>query len=109
MELTGKQKRHLRGLGHALSPVVMLGREGLSAAIMTKTDVELENHELVKIKLGDGCLEEPDEVAAALATRCKAAVAQVIGHTVLLYRRRSKDPTIKLPRATPSRGPTAAG
>ncbi len=109
MELTGKQKRHLRGLGHALSPVVMLGREGLSAAIMTKTDVALENHELIKIKLGDGCLEEPDEVAAALATRCKAAVAQVIGHTVLLYRRRSKDPTIKLPRATPSRGPTAAG
>ena len=45
--------------------------------------------------------EEPDAVAAALAQRCNAAVAQVIGHTVLLYRRRSKDPTIKLPRATP--------
>jgi RNA-binding protein len=99
MDLTGKQKRHLRALGHALSPVVMLGREGLSEAVVAKTDAELENHELIKLKCGDGCLETVDEVAAGLAERCKAQVAQVIGRTALLYRRRAKDPAIKLPKA----------
>jgi RNA-binding protein len=99
MDLNGKQKSHLRGLGHSLSPVVMLGREGLTDAVATKTDAELENHELIKIKCGENCLETIDEVAATLATRCRAQVAQVIGRTALLYRRRSKDSTIKLPRA----------
>ncbi len=99
MELTGKQKRHLRALGHALSPVVQLGREGLSDAVRIKTDAELEHHELVKVKIGDGCLEEVDHVARELSASCKAAVAQVIGRTVLLYRRRRVEPTIVLPRA----------
>jgi RNA-binding protein len=99
MDLNGKQKRHLRGLGHTLAPVVMLGREGLTDAVTAKTDAELEHHELIKIKCGENCLETVDEVAAALASRCRAQVAQVIGRTALLYRRRSKDATIKLPRA----------
>ena len=99
MELTGKQKRHLRALGHSLSPVVMLGREGLSEAITTKTDAELEHHELIKIKCGESCLDPIGEVAAKLAEDCRAGVAQVIGRTALLYRRRKKDPTIKLPKA----------
>ena len=99
MDLTGKQKRHLRALGHSLSPVVMLGREGLSDAVVAKTDAELENHELIKVKCGENCLETIDQVARALTERCKAQVAQVIGRTALLYRRRAKDPVIKLPKA----------
>ena len=99
MDLTGKQKRHLRALGHTLSPVVMLGREGLSDAVVAKVHAELENHELIKLKCGENCLETIDEVASQLAVRCKAQVAQVIGRTTLLYRRRSKDPVIKLPKA----------
>ena len=105
MELTGKQKRHLRALGHALSPVVMLGREGLSEAVTAKTDAELENHELIKIKCGESCLDPIDEVATKLAADCRAGVAQVIGRTALLYRRRKKDPTIKLPKAEKADSP----
>jgi RNA-binding protein len=102
MELTGKQKRHLRALAHDLSPVVQVGREGLTDAVSRKVDVELENHELIKVKTGDGCLEEPKTVAASLAASCGAAVAQVIGRTVVLYRRRKKDPVITLPKASPA-------
>jgi RNA-binding protein len=98
MELNGKQKRHLRALAHDLSPVAQVGREGLTDAVGRKIDVELENHELIKVKVGDGCLEDTKDVAAGLAASCKAAVAQVIGRTIVLYRRRKKDPRIVLPK-----------
>jgi RNA-binding protein len=101
VDLTGKQKRHLRALGHALKPVVMLGKEGLTEAIERKVNVELENHELIKVKVGEGASEETDDVAERLASSSGAAVAQIIGHTILLYRRRRKDPQIILPKATP--------
>lgn len=91
MPLTGNQKRHLRGLGHHLDPVVLLGKEGLSDAVLAKIGVELENHELIKVKA-------PGEDAVALAERCRAELVQRIGHVVLLYRRRSKDPEIVLPK-----------
>jgi RNA-binding protein len=104
MDLTGKQKRYLRGLGHSLNPVVALGKEGLTEAVSRKTHLELENHELVKVKVGDGCLDPAKEVGATLAEQCNAALVQVIGHTVLLYRRRKKDPQIMLPKTQPLLG-----
>lgn len=88
MDLIGKQKRYLRGLGHSLNPVVQVGREAVSDAVVRKTAVELENHELIKVKVQDGCLEPLKEVAAALAAGTGATVVQTIGHVVLLYKRR---------------------
>ena len=99
MDLTGKQKRHLRGLGHALSPTVAVGKEGMTEPVLRKARLELEHHELIKVKVGDGCLEPAADVGAWLATELDASVAQVIGHTVLLYKRRKRDPLIVLPKA----------
>jgi RNA-binding protein len=98
MDLTGKQKSYLRGLGHHLNPTVQLGKEGLTEAVARKTHLELEHHELVKVKVGDGCLDPAREVGDALAEQCNATLVQVIGHTLLLYRRRKKDPQIVLPK-----------
>lgn len=98
IELTGKQRRYLRGLGHHLQPVVRVGQAGLSEALATKAAAELENHELIKVKVGDGALESPKEVGLHLAEACDAALVQVLGGTALLYRPRKKDPEIKLPR-----------
>lgn len=99
MTLTGSQKRFLRGLGHALHPVVMVGREGVSDAVKSKTRIELEHHELIKVRAGDGCLESAQEVGEALASSTGSALVQTIGHTVLLYRRHPSEPVIKLPSA----------
>ncbi len=99
MELTGKQKRHLRGLGHGLAPVVTVGREGQTEAVLRKARMELENHELIKVRVGDGCLDPTAEVGAWLAQSLDAALVQRIGHTALLYRRRRKDPIIEIPKA----------
>jgi RNA-binding protein len=93
--MTGKQRRHLRALGHHLSPVVQVGREGVTDALVKQTDEQLEAHELIKVKIGEG---DRHEAAEALAARCKAELAQVLGRTALLYRRRKVKPEIELPK-----------
>lgn len=98
MDLTGKQKRYLRGLGHPLTPVVALGKEGFTDAVVKKTALELDRHELIKVRIGDGCLDPVEDVGPRLAKACSAALVQIIGHTALLYRRRPDEPGIVLPK-----------
>lgn len=86
MTLTGKQVRFLRGLGHKLSPIVMIGKEEVSDNAVAATDEALDSHELIKVKLQEGCLSDRRDVAQELAKRTKSGVAQVLGRTILLYR-----------------------
>jgi RNA-binding protein len=103
MALSGKQRRFLRGLGHHLEPVVHVGRHGLDEGVIAALDQALLDHELVKIKVGQGAPDGRHEVAAALADGTGAEIAQVLGNSLLLYRRHPDKPTIKLP-AAPSGG-----
>jgi len=94
--LTGKQARYLRGLGHHLQPVVMIGKEDLSDSVLASIEEALAAHELIKVKLQEGCLLDRREAAALLAERTGSAVAQVLGKTILLYRQGEKQ-KINLP------------
>ncbi len=94
--LTGKQARFLRGLGHKLQPVVMIGRQEMSDDVVAAVDEALQAHELIKIKLQEGCLTDRRVVAEELAAKTGAAVAQVLGKTILLYRPSEKE-LIQLP------------
>jgi RNA-binding protein len=102
VELTGKQRRFLRGLGHSLHALVQLGKGGIDEGVLRALDAALEQHELVKVRLGAEAPEGRDEAAEALAERTRSAVAQVLGRTILLYRRHPKEPKIVLPRALPA-------
>jgi RNA-binding protein len=97
-ELTGKQRRHLRALGHHLHPVVQIGQDGVSDAVVGQADVQLDAHELIKVKVGESSPQDRHEAADMLAARTQAQVAQVLGRTVLLYRPRKDKPQIVLPR-----------
>jgi RNA-binding protein len=97
MTLTGKQKRHLRALGHHLDPVVQLGKQGLSDGAKEAVRAALSAHELVKVRLGTECPDELEAVASRLGPELSAEVAQLLGRTMLLYRRHPKEPKIKLP------------
>lgn len=95
-KLTGKQARYLRGLGHHLKPVVMIGKDELNQAVLAATEEALTAHELIKVRLQEGCLSDRNEVADELARVTGAAVAQILGHTILLYRP-SEEQKITLP------------
>ena len=96
--LTGKQRRYLRSLGHQLEAVVQLGKHGVTPGITKATGEALETHELIKIRRGSECPDARETVATKLAEALQAEVVQQLGHTVLLYRARAEEPTIRLPR-----------
>ena len=96
--LTGKQRRHLRALGHHLNAVVQVGHEGVTDAVVQQADAQLEAHELIKIKISENAPEERSDAAELLAEKTRAHVAQVLGRTALLYRRRKEKPAIVLPK-----------
>jgi len=84
-ELEGFQRRHLRGLAHPLKPVVMIGKEGLSDAVVAKAEAELVAHELIKVRFIDW-KEEKREILAELAARTRAELVGVVGHVGILFR-----------------------
>jgi RNA-binding protein len=97
-ELTGKQRRHLRALGHHLQPVVQVGHEGVNDAVVREADAQLRAHELIKVKIGENSPQERHDAAEMLAGRTQAHLAQILGRTALLYRARKDNPEIVLPR-----------
>jgi len=105
--LTGKQKRHLRALGHKLKPLIQIGKKEIEESLVTETNVSLDHHELIKVKLLEGCLLDKHEASEALANACQADVAQILGKTFLLYRA-AKPPVIILPKGEAPQKPTAA-
>ncbi len=87
-ELTNRQRTVLRGLGHHLHPVVQLGKDGISEGLLMAVATVLEQHELIKIKLLETAPGDRHELAEQLAKDCRAALVQVIGRNLLLYRPR---------------------
>ena len=93
--------RYLRGLGHHLKPLVMLGREGITDNVLTAAREVLNAHELVKIKIGTGCLLERREAAERIAAATGSEIIQILGKTILLFREnpdRDDEHRIRLPK-----------
>ena len=98
--LTSKQKKFLKGLGHSLTPVVAVGKEGLGEKIIKATILELSRHELIKVKIGKSSPVGRQETAEKLSLGSDSALVQIIGKTILLYKKNpelDKDKRLKLP------------
>jgi RNA-binding protein len=96
MSLTPAQKRHLRGLGHHLKPVVMIGQHGLRDSVIGEIEIALDAHELVKIKIAAD-RDTRDLIAAEIAARTGAETIHRIGQMQIVFRRNEKAPKIALP------------
>lgn len=93
--LNGRQRRQLRALGHHLKVVVQIGAQGVTDEVVAATESALRDHELIKVKIGDGPADR-HEASAALATATKAELAQLLGRTALLFRQRKVGSKISL-------------
>ena len=96
--VTGGGIRYLRGLGHHLAPVIQIGKEGITDALVAATRTALATHELIKVKVGSECPIDRKEAGPELATKTGATLAQILGRTLLLYKRHPSKPKIELPR-----------
>jgi RNA-binding protein len=97
VQITEKQRRHLRGLAHPLKPVVLIGNAGVSAGVVAETSHALTDHELIKVRLPGLPREERDAALADLAARTESALVGRIGHVAILYRPNPELPRIVLP------------
>lgn len=92
MTMTGKERAALRSECNRLKPMVHVGMEGISKALIESLDDALRTRELVKVALNKSVDVTAREAATDLAKRVRAEVIQVIGKTASLYR---KNPQLK--------------
>ncbi len=86
-------RRSLRAAGHHLSPVVQVGKEGVTEAVLAQVDQALFDHELIKVKSGTETPEDRFATAEAIAAGAEGSqLAQILGRTLLLYRRHPDKP-----------------
>lgn len=86
MNLTESQKKHLRGLGHALKPVIIVGDSGLSEGVVAEFESTLNHHELIKVRVRAGDRAARDEIIEKMCSDGAANLIQRIGNVALLYR-----------------------
>ncbi|MDJ0711621.1 MAG: ribosome assembly RNA-binding protein YhbY [Woeseiaceae bacterium] len=101
MTLSESQKKYLRGLGHQLKPLVMVGDAGLSESLLAEFESTLEHHELIKVRVRVGDREARDQIIEKLCESSGAALIQRIGNVALLYRpnlNKKPEKRIRLPK-----------
>jgi len=95
MTLSNDDKKHLRGIGHKLKPVVTIADKGLTDNVMAELNRALNDHELIKVKISLSDREAKKATIEQACQRLKAELVQTIGHIILLYKRADK-PNLKL-------------
>jgi RNA-binding protein len=95
MALSIAEKKRFRQIGHQLNPVVLLGNQGLSETVLAEIDRALEDHELIKVRIGGEDREARREAIEVMVATTKSQAVQIIGKIVLLYRA-AKKPNAKL-------------
>ena len=86
IQLTPAQRKVHRAEAHHLDPVVMIGNDGLTAAVVKEADAALNAHGLIKIRvLGDDRAAR-EAMYMQLADQLGAAPIQHIGKLLVLWR-----------------------
>lgn len=85
LNLTARERSHLKARAHSLEPSVLVGHGGLTDGVAAEIDRALKARELIKVKiLADR--DARDEIAAALCARTESAIVQQVGKVLVLWR-----------------------
>lgn len=95
-------RRALRGHGHAMSPVVQVGKAGVTDGIIKQVNQALADHELIKVKIGGECPDDRHAVADRLDAEPGVDLVQMVGRVLLLYKRHPRTPRYEGKRAHPA-------
>ena len=86
IQLTPAERKEQRAQAHHLSPVVMIGSDGLTAAVKKEADVALNAHGLIKVRVFADDRATREAILAALSDELSAAPIQHIGKLLVLWR-----------------------
>lgn len=96
--MTSKQRAYLKSLASTLNPIFQVGKSSLTPEFTQAIDEAFNTKELIKIAVLKNCMDDPNEIAQAVAERTHSQVVQVIGKKIILYKPDKKNPKIILPR-----------
>lgn len=85
--LSPKQRQTLKAQAHALKPVVIVGQNGLTDAVIHEADIALKAHELIKIRVRN---DDRDERISFAQTFCERLNAHLVAHSgklIILWRK----------------------
>lgn len=111
--LTPTQRRDLRARAHRLHPVVSVGQHGLTSAVLHEIDVNLDAHELIKVRVFDEDRDTRASLLERICTELGAAPVQHIGKLLIVWRPRPEKaveaakstPQVRRPRTPLPRSP----
>lgn len=86
IQLTPAQRKDHRANAHHLSAVVMIGSDGLTAAVKKETDAALKAHGLIKVRVLSDDRASRESIFQTLADELHAAPIQHIGKLLVLWR-----------------------
>ncbi len=86
IQLTPVQRKEHRAAAHHLDPVVMIGGEGLTAAVRKEIDAALKAHGLIKVRVFSDDRTAREQMLLELAEGLSAAPIQHIGKLLVLWR-----------------------
>lgn len=90
MPISADRKKQFRSIGHKLNPIVTIAGNGLSEGVLLELNRALDDHELIKVKLGIAERDERKAMAIQLQTLPNVELIQEIGKVVILYRANKK-------------------
>ncbi len=96
--LTSKQRSYLIGLGSDLTPVIQVGKNGVTPETVIATEEAFNTRELLKGAVLKMAPQAPREAAEMLAERTRSQLVHVIGRKFVLYKPFKEDPKIELPK-----------
>ena len=91
LELTSKERSDLRAAAHPLKPVVLIGDQGLTQAVLKEIDMNLTAHGLLKVRVAG---DDRNARIDMLNTICESLSCAAVGHvgkTLILYRHGSQN------------------
>lgn len=87
--LSPSEKRRLKGAAQNIEPVLKVGKNGITAALIASVDEALNQHGLIKIRFVE-FKEEKKAMAEEIAAASGSALVQVVGHVAVFYRPRKE-------------------
>jgi len=86
IELTPAERKEKRSEAHHLDPVVMIGADGLTPAVLKEIEAALKAHGLIKVRMFSDDRAAREATLATLADQLGAAAVQHIGKLLVLWR-----------------------
>lgn len=96
--MNSKQISYLRGLAHSLNPVVMIGNNGLTESVLKEIDVNLNAHELIKIKVMGDDRELRKQMLEEICAKTNSIAVHHIGKQLVVFRQSVDKPRIVVPQ-----------